>query len=143
VIVRHERQCNLTPPLTGVPKSPVQRRMTLDLFRSVEAGEMTGVASDLVLGELIVRPLRLGRTDVAERYLKELPAFPNLSFRRVSREAIAAAAELRARAPVGLVDALHLAGAIGAGATAFMTNDPRLARHDFGIEVVLLGDLET
>lgn len=113
------------------------------LFRAVERGSVAAVASDLALAELIVRPLRMGQEDVADRYLATLPSFPNLTFRAATRAVLVLAARVRARSGLGLADCLHVASAIDAGARAFVTNDLRLARADVGVEAVLLKDLET
>lgn len=112
------------------------------IFRTVETGMASAVASDLVLAELIVKPLQMGREDVAERYLETLPDFPNLTFRAATRAVLVQAARVRATSALGLADCVHIASAMDAGARAFVTNDQRLARPGTGIEVVLLGDLE-
>jgi predicted nucleic acid-binding protein len=47
------------------------------VIESLEEGEFRGVASELTLLELTVRPLQLGRQDVADDYEVLLGYFPN------------------------------------------------------------------
>lgn len=118
-------------------------RVAIDLFARVERSLVTAVASDLVLGELIVRPLKLGRDDVVSRYLEEIPRFPNLLLRSVSREMITEAARLRSRSSLSLVDALHLECAKHAGADFFITNDRRVSQPNLGIDVIQIEEIAT
>jgi predicted nucleic acid-binding protein len=48
---------------------------------------------------------------------------------------------LRARAGLGLVDAIHIASAKEAGVTAFVTNDARLNKPGLGLAVVFIEDV--
>ena len=113
----------------------------LTLLQWIERGKLRGVAADLVLAELMVRPLTMGRTETAERYERELPEFPNLSFVSLSREVVTGAARLRAASGLGLLDALHLSAALGAGAQVFVTNDVRLQKPNLGLDIWLLSEL--
>ncbi|WP_202219771.1 PIN domain-containing protein [Okeania sp. KiyG1] len=54
--------------------------------------------------------------------------FPNLTLCSITRATVITAANLRGSSNLGLVDALHLATAIEAGCTIFLTNDTAL-RH--------------
>jgi hypothetical protein len=38
------------------------------------------LASDLVLAELMIKPLQEEKLEIAEEYASELPNFPNLTF---------------------------------------------------------------
>ena len=51
-----------------------------EIFEEIEQNRCQGYASDLVLAELMVKPLREGKPDIAEEYASELPNFPNLTF---------------------------------------------------------------
>ncbi len=66
-------------------------------IQSLEDGRFRGVASELTLLELTVRPLQLGRQDVADEYELLLSYFPNLDLEPVSKEVLLGAAALRAR----------------------------------------------
>jgi predicted nucleic acid-binding protein len=108
------------------------------LLEQIEAGEIKGVACDLVLAELMVKPLRQGKPEIAEEYATDLPQFPNLSFRPVTREVAIAAARLRGSKNIGLIDALHLATARLAECDAFVTNDVAIQHPDAGLDIFML-----
>ncbi len=114
--------------------------ISLEVFENIEQGLLQAVACDLTLAELIVQPLKLGRKDVAERYIKQLRVFPNLRFLSLTQEVIIEAAYLRAKHNVGMVDALHIA-CVSREAKVFITNDRRLKKDNLGVEVMLLDDL--
>ncbi|MDJ1178114.1 hypothetical protein PJF56_04475 [Roseofilum sp. BLCC_M91] len=50
------------------------------IFELIELGKCQGFACDLVLAELMVKPLRDGFSEIAEEYARDLPSFPNLKF---------------------------------------------------------------
>lgn len=107
---------------------------------SLEEGRFRGIASELTLLELTMRPLQLGRQDVADHYEVLLDYFPNLEIVPVSREILLEAAALRARRKIRAPDAIQLATGIRAGATLAVTND-KLWRSVPLIETALLDDL--
>ena len=99
-----------------------------------------GITSTLTLLELSVQPLRLNRPDIARDYRTALEQMENLELVSLDADVSVVAAGLRARHGVSTPDAIQLAAALQAGATAFLTNDKRLARVD-ELCVVLLDDL--
>jgi predicted nucleic acid-binding protein len=109
---------------------------------ALEEGAFRGVASELTLLELTVRPLQLGRQDVADEYELLLSYFPNLELEPVTREIFLDAAALRARHRLRTPDAILLATGIRTGATAAITNDDgwRVCEPS-GIKSILLSDL--
>ncbi|MBV6417056.1 MAG: hypothetical protein CMLOHMNK_01689 [Steroidobacteraceae bacterium] len=107
------------------------------ILGDLEAGRFTGIASELMLLELTVLPLRQGRQDIADEYELLLARFPNLDLVPVSREILLEAAALRAAHGLRTPDAVHLATAVVANASAIVTNDaawPRLP----GIPLLIL-----
>ena len=106
---------------------------------AVEAGRVQGIASELTLLELAVRPLQLGRQDVADDYELLLDQFPNLELVPVDRAILIEAAGLRARHRLKTPDAILLATGLLHGATAAVTNDAGW-RSVGGLEIVLLSD---
>jgi predicted nucleic acid-binding protein len=80
-------------------------------------------ASELTLLELTVRPLQLGRQDVADEYELLLSYFPNLDLEPVSKEVLLGAAAVRARYRLRTPDSILLATGIRSAATAAITND--------------------
>ena len=93
------------------------------------------LTSTLTLGELLVKPLDAGRTDLARRYTQAMEtAAAILSF---DRAAALAFAEIRRDRSIRPPDAIQLACAAAAGTDLFLTNDRRLARkHIQGIQFI-------
>lgn len=110
------------------------------VIESLEEGRFRGITSELTLLELTVRPLQLGRQDVADHYEVLLDYFPHLEIVPISREILLDAAALRARQKLRTPDAIQLATGIRAGATLAVTND-KLWRSAPLIETALLSDL--
>jgi len=110
------------------------------VIEDLEQGKFRGVASELTLLELTVRPLQLGRQDVADDYEVLLGYFPHFELEPISREILLEAAGLRARHRLRTPDAIQLATGLRAGATVAFTNDAAWRDLPF-IEVFILSDL--
>jgi predicted nucleic acid-binding protein len=111
-------------------------------FQAVEAGRITGVSGDLVIAELLVKPMMnndmiaIERTealfDSEDGYFQALPH---------DRATLRLAAHIRATQKLSMIDAVHVATAIKAGCSNFITNDERIAERAKGIEVIRLSSL--
>jgi len=110
------------------------------VIEELEAGRFRGIASELTLLEITVKPLQLGRQDAADDYETLLSYFPNLDLIAISRAILLDAAGLRARHRLRTPDAIQLATAFSSGATLAITNDEAWARIA-GIDTILLSDL--
>jgi len=110
------------------------------IFDELATGAFKGVTSVLTLMELIVRPLQLGRPDVADEYEVLVTNYPHLTIVGIDRQTVRQAAELRAIYRLRPADALQVAASLRDGATAFVTNDRDLRRVT-DVTVVLLEDL--
>lgn len=110
------------------------------IIESLEEGEYRGVASELTMLELTVRPLQLGRQDVADDYEVLLDYFPNFELQPISREILLEAAALRARQRLRTPDAIQIASGLRAGATLAVTNDEGWRNFPL-IETMILADL--
>jgi predicted nucleic acid-binding protein len=110
------------------------------IIESLEEGEFHGVASELTLLELTVRPLQLGRQDVADDYEVLLDYFPNFELEPISREILLEAAALRARQRLRTPDAIQIATGLRTGATLAVTNDEGWRNFPL-IETLILTDL--
>jgi predicted nucleic acid-binding protein len=110
------------------------------IIESLEEGEYRGVASELTLLELTVRPLQLGRQDVADDYEVLLDYFPNFDLEPISREILLEAAALRARQRLRTPDAIQIATGLRTGATLAVTNDEGWRNFPL-METMILTDL--
>jgi predicted nucleic acid-binding protein len=104
-------------------QNPEYAPAAAQVIERLEDGKFRGIASELTLLELTVRPLQLGRQDAADDYETLLSYFPNLQLEPVSRGILLEAAGLRARYGLRSPDAIQLATGLQAGATLAVTND--------------------
>lgn len=111
------------------------------LLTGVQSGRWEAVTSVVTLMELTVRPWQLGQEAAAREYEVLLLNLPHLMLADVTRDVARQAAQLRARFRLNPADALQVATALLHGATAFVTNDRRLARLDPLLDVVVLANL--
>jgi predicted nucleic acid-binding protein len=113
---------------------------TTQVIEKLEDGKFRGIASELTLLELTVRPLQLGRQDAADDYETLLSYFPNLDLLPIGREILMEAAALRASHRLRTPDAIQIATGIHAGATLAITNDDAW-RRVLAIESMTLTEL--
>ena len=111
------------------------------VLEAVTEGKIGAVASELVLLELLVAPLKKGAQDVADEIELTLQHFPNLQLAPVTRAVLVRAAEIRARYGLRTPDAIMLATAVESGATLAVTNDNAWQKMK-EIEVLLVRDLK-
>ena len=111
-----------------------------ELFRAFDSGAAQGMTSVLTLQEVLVKPLREGREDIADKYRQVLSNSANVSLYDVDQSTCETAARLRAKYRwVRTPDALQLATAIRHDAQVLVTNDDRW-RTISEVVVVLLKD---
>lgn len=120
-------------------RNPLAARLR-PLFELIEEGAMQAVLASIGLTEILAGPARARDGTVFEGIAAELRSLPNLRVQQLDTEAAVDAAWLRGEG-VATIDAIHLACAARAGATAFITNDRRL-RSSPGLEIIQLTDLE-
>lgn len=111
-----------------------------ELLNAIEAGRLAAVLSVVGLAEICAGPARRGDIALVERYADALATLSGLRMPPVTRDIAVDAAVIRGIRGIGLADAMHLASARAAGATAFITNDRRV-RGSPRLEVVYLDDL--
>jgi predicted nucleic acid-binding protein len=114
---------------------------TKAIMDAVEAGRVSAVLASIGLAELVTGPAATGDGALVERYADELRSMAGLRIEPLSADIALDAAIIRGSRRIGLADAIHMATARGAGATAFVTND-RSLRGTTKLEVVYLSDLE-
>jgi predicted nucleic acid-binding protein len=110
------------------------------VVNAVSARRLTGVVSSVALAEVIVRPIRIGDDTMGERYADAIRSIENRHVVPVTIEIAVEAGFVRGRTSLTLADAIHLAMARQAGASAFVTNDRRL-RSMPELAVIQLADL--
>ena len=97
-----------------------------ELFRHIDDGHCQAVTSELSLAECLVKPFLEGDVTLRQAFERAVQTSPVLQVVPVSRAVLVSAAELRAHTGLRLPDAIHLATALDAGCTTFLTNDRRL-----------------
>ncbi len=117
---------------------PVYLPYTQSIFNWIASGQKQAVTSTITLMEINVRPLQLGREDIARQYEAVLANFPNLAIADIDRDVARQAARLRADYGIRPADALQVAACLVYDAQVFVTNDKRLARLHPVIEVAVL-----
>jgi predicted nucleic acid-binding protein len=110
------------------------------VVNAVSARRLTGVVSSVALAEVIGRPVRIGDDTMGERYADAIRSIENLHVVPVTIEIAVEAGFVRGRTSLTLADAVHVATARVAGASAFVTNDRRL-RSMPELAVIQLADL--
>jgi predicted nucleic acid-binding protein len=110
------------------------------VLEAVAQGHIAAVASELVLLELLVAPLKKGAQDVADEIEMTLLHFPHLQLAPVTRAVLVSAAEIRAHYGLRTPDAIMVATAVESGATLAVTNDDAWRKLK-EIDVLLLRDL--
>ncbi|MDZ4842954.1 MAG: PIN domain-containing protein [Hyphomicrobium aestuarii] len=85
-----------------------------------------GVTSELTLAEILVKPLRDGKSDQVQIYGEMVVNTGALEVLGVSRSLLRVAAEIRACSVIKLADAIHIATARLGHCTMVVTEDARL-----------------
>ena len=111
------------------------------VLEAISRGRIGAIASELVLLELLVAPLKKGAQDVADELEMALAHFPNLELMPVTRTVFVRAAEIRARYALRTPDSIVLATAMESGATLAVTNDDGWRKVE-EVEILLLRDLK-
>ena len=120
---------------------PVYSPLTHELLSGIEKGVRKGITSTITLMEIIVKPLSMGRNDIARKYEALLMNFPNLEVVDLGRDVIRQAARLRAEYRLKPPDALQVSACLLSGAQVFITNDRQIERLRDKLEVVILDDI--
>jgi len=115
--------------------------LTTAAFTLLAQGALAAVVSTVTVTELLAKPFADGNVQavtVCELFLREMP---NAEIVPPDFEIAVRAAKLRGIHGLRAPDALLLATALHAGASAFLTNDATLKRVEVeGIKVLLLDD---
>jgi predicted nucleic acid-binding protein len=115
--------------------------LTQELLSGIEKGERKGITSTITLMEIIVKPLSIGRNDIARKYEALLMNFPNLEVVDLDRDVIRQAARLRPEYRLRPPDALQVSACVLSGAEVFITNDRQISRLREKLDIIVLDDL--
>jgi predicted nucleic acid-binding protein len=115
-------------------------RATGAILDAAELGKVTVVVSTMVLAEIAVGPAAVRDETLIERYADAVRGARGVQVVPLTAEIAIDVGIIRGRHRVQIPDAVHLATARHAGATAIVTNDERMPALSH-IEVVRLADL--
>jgi predicted nucleic acid-binding protein len=110
------------------------------LIDSIASGEGEGVLATIAIAEVCSWPAKSGNPSLLERIAAELTSLENVRVVPLTADLATDAAAMRGTGSISLADAIHLATARHAGATAFVTNDRRVKSTPH-LEVVYLDQL--
>lgn len=112
------------------------------IIRMIYLEQCTASTSLITRAEVLVRPLQLRQTELADRYRALLSGYNAVFIHKPDEQTVELAAELRADYPaLKLLDALHIATAIQASCTVFVTGDLRLSVVSARIPVLTVDQL--
>jgi predicted nucleic acid-binding protein len=111
------------------------------IFRANDKGDFTFITSSITLLEVLVKPLREGQTELADKYKKILTTAPGIEIFDITNELAVKAAELRAKYNLRTPDSIQIATATENNAAYFLTNDIRL-KSISEINGVMLSELK-
>ena len=109
-------------------------------FQAVESGRIQVVTSTITLTEVLVHPLRQQNFTLALEYSDILLNSPHFTTYPVAPVIASKAAEIRAVQNLKTPDAIQLAAAQLANATAFLTNDREFTRSS-SLQVLIMDEL--
>jgi predicted nucleic acid-binding protein len=103
-------------------------------------GRFRGAITPVTIAEMLVKPLRAKRGDLAARYRSVLMHLPNIEPVALDSETGSMAGALRAKYGLPLPDMLQVAAAMRAARPTIVTNDEAIRRVT-EVTMVSLGDL--
>ena len=109
-------------------RNPLYLDLSETLFRYLKRPEVQGVTSIITLIEACIHPQRQGRSDLVHAYERSLLYSQQMRTLFIDAPLARCAVALRAQYGIRIPDALQIAAALEVKATAFVTNDRRLAK---------------
>lgn len=122
-----------------IERNPTYRPVVRPLFELLDSQQLMGLSSYVTLLEVMVRPIRERRPDLARAYRDTLVESRGFALFPVDRTIAENGAEIRATYGFRTPDSIQLATALRHGAEAFVTNDSKLKRFD-RLQVLVLDD---
>lgn len=121
----------------AIEKIEPYSRLLTPLWEAAARGQASLVASELVLMEVLIKPVQAGNRAMESLYRRFLEASTEFRLIPISRSVINEAVRVRAEHRISTPDAIHAATALLSGADSFVTNDPDFQRVA-GLSVTLL-----
>jgi predicted nucleic acid-binding protein len=137
----HRLYVETAPLIYYVEENPTYIAKMDAIMEAIESHPIEPITSVITLTEVLVQPLKLGKTALATEYADILLNSGTFHILPVTVQIARAAADLRARYNLRTPDALHVATAIDAGCGAFLTNDATIKRVT-EFTVLVLDELE-
>jgi predicted nucleic acid-binding protein len=110
------------------------------VFDGIAIGQYSAVTSVVTLIEVLTKPLREGRVELAQTFHRYLTQGKNLDLVSLTPDMAEQAAVLRARYRFKTPDAIQVATALASGCTTFITNDGQLKRAS-ELRVIVLDEV--
>ncbi len=107
----------------------------------IETSSLQALTSVLTLTEIMVQPLKMGNTNLAQEYLDILVSRDDYTLVSITAEIAITAGAIRARYSLRTPDAIHVATAIATDCDTILTNDAAMKRAT-DLNVLHLDDLE-
>ena len=111
------------------------------IIDAIEASPLQAFTSVITLTELIVQPLKISNTALAQESRDVLVSSNQFTLVTVTEDIAITAGEIRARYAFRTPDAIHVATAIATGCDTILTNDAAMKRVT-DLNVVYMNDLE-
>jgi len=121
-----------------IEEHPIYLKKIEPLIEKIADGKVTGITSYVTLLELLVKPIREGRSDLVGQYKTILTG--QLEMVPMDEAVSMKAAELRAKYGIRTPDAIQLASVIHKKGDVFITNDRGL-KDVKEIKVLILEDI--
>jgi len=111
-----------------------------EVVNAFQSGVLIAFSSVITLAEVLPKPIRMGREDLARKFAEFLRKGKNLNLVGISADIAEKAGQLRGKYPVlRALDAVQLSTAIEMEVDAFLTNDNKLKRIK-EVKVLVLKD---
>jgi len=141
LVARHRRVALDANALVYLLEAPDPLgRVTATILDAAEGGRLTVILATLALAEIAVGPVRAGDETIVERYADEIRDLRGVQIVPLTADIALDVGVIRGRYRIPLADAIHLATARQAGASAIVTNDRRMPDIPH-VEVIQLADL--
>ncbi len=116
------------PLIYLIEQHPLYSPIVQEIVRRVDEGILMAYSSVIALTEVLTHPVRLGRTELVEKYRRILLEARNFTLSPIDAATAELAATLRAQHNLRTPDALQVAAASILECDAILTNDTTLKR---------------